>query len=90
MVPSAAEAGPGDTEGEAEVSARDRLTIALWDNYTDAQKDQFINDFAHELAEEQRAFAAQEDAHLKSTAATVYVQGIKDAADLIDPKEDDQ
>lgn len=44
---------------------------------------------AHRLAEKQRAFAAQEAAHLRSTSATVYVQGIRDAADLIDPEKEE-
>lgn len=48
--------------------------------------DALLRDHAHELAERQRGFAEQEDAHLRSTSATVYVQGIRDAADLIDPE----
>jgi hypothetical protein len=84
-----------------EVSARGKL----WDEVVYALKvsgalrreeisveaNKLIDAFAHELAEKQRAFAEQEDAHLRSTSATIYVQGIRDAADLIDPtKEGDR
>jgi hypothetical protein len=31
---------------------------ALWDNYTTAEKNEFIDAFAHELAEQQRAEGA--------------------------------
>lgn len=44
-------------------------------------------DYAARLARKIRAFAEQEDGHLGSTSATVYVQGIRDAASLIDPEE---
>lgn len=39
---------------------------------------------AQELAAVQREFADQEDAHLATTSASVYVQGIRDGADRID------
>lgn len=42
------------------MSARDALMSALWDNYTQAQKNEFIDAFAHELAEQQRAAAKTE------------------------------
>jgi hypothetical protein len=42
------------------VSARDALSNALWDNYTQAQKNAFIDAFAHELAEQQRVAAKKE------------------------------
>ena len=42
------------------MSARDALSNALWDNYTRAQKNEFIDAFAHELAEQQRARAQAE------------------------------
>lgn len=38
------------------MTARDNLFWALWDNYTKAQKNEFINAFAHELAQQIRAF----------------------------------
>lgn len=37
------------------MSARDALFWALWDNYTQAQKNEFIDAFAHELAEQIRS-----------------------------------
>jgi hypothetical protein len=40
---------------------------------------------AQELATLQREFADQEDGHLATTSASVYVHGIRDAADRIDP-----
>jgi len=43
-------------------------------------------EYATRMARRIRAFAEQEDGHLRSTSATVYVQGIRDAADLIDPE----
>ncbi|MFH9606816.1 hypothetical protein [Streptomyces sp. NPDC017448] len=56
-----------------------------------------MRDFVYELAQRQRDFADQEDAHLGSTAAAAYVQGIRDGyvqgirdgANLIDPKAGD-
>ncbi|MFJ6667451.1 hypothetical protein [Streptomyces sp. NPDC091383] len=44
---------------------------------------------AQELTAVQREFAEQEDAHLRTTSASVYVQGIRDAADRIDPAKGD-
>lgn len=38
-------------EGDAAVSAREALYWALWDNYTQAEKNTFIDAFARELAE---------------------------------------
>ena len=39
-----------------------------------------------EIVTETRAFADQEDAHLATTSASVYVQGIRDTADRIAEK----
>lgn len=58
------------------MSARDALMNALWDNYTVAQKDAFIDDFAHELAEQQRDERPQHNPDWTCWGA---------AADLIDP-----
>lgn len=41
---------------------------------------------AHELAERLHLFAEVEDGHLDTPAAALYVQGIQDAADHIDPE----
>lgn len=67
------------------MSARDALSNALWDNYTQAQKNEFIDAFAHELAEQIRAT-------VPPTAITTggpYTNGVAWAADLIDPMTKD-
>lgn len=67
---------PGD-----DTPARKALFEALWDNYTIAQKSRFINDFAHELAEQIRnseSLRNLTDDHMSDCNA---------AADLIDPEE---
>lgn len=61
------------------MSARDDLMGALWDNYTVAQKNAFIDAFAHELAEQQRDERPQHNPDWKCWG---------DAADLIDPLKD--
>lgn len=48
--------------------------------------DRLLGKHAHELAETIRAFADQENGRLRNTSASVYVQGIRDGANLIDPK----
>lgn len=68
------------------MSAREALYMALWDNYTPVEKNRLIGAFTRELAEKQRGFADQEDAHLTTVGASYYVQGVRDAADLIDPE----
>lgn len=80
-------------EGDATVSARDALSNALWDNYTQAQKNEFIDAFAHELAEQIRQDAASRWA---PNDKGVYAAGVEDAlegqtrgADLIDPAAKD-
>lgn len=80
-------------EGDATVSARDALSNALWDNYTQAQKNEFIDAFAHELAEQIRQDAASRWA---PNDKGVYAVGVEDAlegqnrgADLIDPAAKD-
>lgn len=40
------------------MTARDNLFWALWDNYTQAQKNEFIDAFTHELAEQLLGHAA--------------------------------
>lgn len=72
------------------MSARDTLSNALWDNYTQAQKNEFIDAFAHELAEQIRQDAASRWA---PNGTGVYAVGVEDAlegqirgADLIDPE----
>jgi hypothetical protein len=42
---------------------------------------------AHELAEKQRAFG---DQGLKGEVSKMYMAGINDAADLIDPEKEDR
>ncbi len=66
-------------EGDATVSARDALYWALWDNYTQAQKNEFIDAFTHELAEHIRDERPQ-----WGDAWRHYGE----AADLIDPVKD--
>ena len=66
-------------EGDAEVSARDALSNALWDNYTRAQKNAFIDAFAHELAEHLRDERPQHNPDWQCWG---------DAADRIDPVRD--
>lgn len=62
------------------MSARDALSNALWDNYTQAQKNAFIDAFAHELAERIRDERPQ-----WGDAWRRYGE----AADLIDPMTKD-
>lgn len=61
------------------MSARDALFWALWDNYTQAQKNEFIDALAHELAERLRDECPQHNPDWQSWG---------DAADLIDPLKD--
>jgi hypothetical protein len=65
------------------MSARDALFNALWDNYTQAQKNEFIDAFAHELAEQQRASGC--DDYCWGTDCCGQHGGV---ADLIDPPKD--
>lgn len=66
------------------MSARDALMSALWDNYTAAQKNEFIDAFAHELAERQRASGC--DDYCWGTRCECGQHG--GVADLIDPLKD--
>lgn len=66
-------------EGDATVSARDALANALWDNYTQAQKDEFIDAFAHELAEKIRKTV--DDVSGNDLMRTFF----RGAANVIDP-----
>jgi len=65
------------------MSARDALVRALWDNYTVAQKNEFIDaalaEHAHELAEQQRDERPQYNPDWQCWG---------DAADRIDPLKD--
>ncbi|MFI7293966.1 hypothetical protein [Streptomyces sp. NPDC050121] len=61
------------------MSAREALYWALWDNYTQAQKNEFIDAFVHELAEMQRDERPQHNPDWQAWG---------DAADLIDPLKD--
>jgi hypothetical protein len=70
-------------EGNATVSARDALMSALWDNYTVAQKNAFIDALVHELAEQQRASGCDE--YCRGTDCCSQHGGV---ADLIDPLKD--
>jgi hypothetical protein len=91
-VPLAARREAEVTDG---LSARGAMHSALWAwffslGFDSAKADEVakarIDDFAHALAEKQRRFAEQEDTHLRTTPASVYAQGIRDAAALIDPE----
>jgi hypothetical protein len=67
------------------MSARDALMGALWDNYTMAEKNAFIDAFAHELAEKQRAAAKSEfdrDVYIDELS----MQFTGKVIDLIDPE----
>lgn len=61
------------------MSARDALSRALWDNYTQDQKNEFIDAFAHELAERLRDERPQHNPDWKCWG---------DAADRIDLLKD--
>lgn len=73
------------------MSARDALVSALWDNYTAAQKNAFIDAFAHELAEKQRAEQARRETEQRSSFGHLdhecEMQGgaVRHMADFIDP-----
>ncbi|MFF5471058.1 hypothetical protein [Streptomyces achromogenes] len=73
------------TEGASE-SAREALIRSVYSKLSQNQMEKLVDAYAHELAEQQRTFADQEDAHLETTSAAVYVQGVRDGADLIDPE----
>jgi len=76
-------------EGDAAVSARDALMGALWDNYTRAEKNAFIDAFAHELAERQRAEAQKEferDVYIDELS----MRFVSTVIDGIDPLKDTQ
>lgn len=59
--------------------AREALFWALWDNYTVAQKNRFINDFARELAEQIRTSPRLRD------LTDDHMSDCNAAADEIDP-----
>lgn len=61
------------------MSARDALSSALWDNYTRAEKNEFIDAFAHELAEQIRQESSDQWERGNQDWDT------HDAADFIDP-----
>jgi hypothetical protein len=61
------------------MSARDALMRALWDNYTQAQKSEFIDAFVHELAERIRSEFSNDGPDGDQWRTPL------DAADLIDP-----
>jgi len=73
-------------EGDTAVSARDALMGALWDNYTAAEKNAFIDAYAHELAE--RVRDQRHDGHDQIKCVPCFIYG--HAADLIDPTKDTQ
>jgi hypothetical protein len=64
------------------MSARDALMGALWDNYTVAEKNAFIDAFAHELAEQIRAEFGGDGPDADRWRTPL------DAAYLIDPMKD--
>lgn len=73
------------------MSARDALSQALWDNYTQAQKNEFIDAFAHELAEKQRAEQARCEAEQRGRfghldhECEMQGEAVRHMADFIDP-----
>lgn len=48
--------------------------------------DDLLDEHEHDLAERQRRFAEQEAAQLTTPAGALYVLGIREAADRIDPE----
>lgn len=62
------------------MSARLALMAALWDNYTGDQKNEFVNDFAHELAEKIRNSERLRD------LTDDHMSDCNAAADEIDPE----
>lgn len=64
------------------MSAREALMSALWDNYTVAQKNAFIDAFAHELAEQIRSEFINDGPDRDQWRTPL------NAADLIDPQKD--
>lgn len=65
------------------MSAREALYWALWDNYTQAQKNEFIDAFAHELVEQQRAWLIAYVDELGEVPK--HQDDITEMIDLIDP-----
>lgn len=63
------------------MSARDALMSALWDNYRVAEKNAFIDAFAHELAEQIRSEFINDGPDGDQWRTPL------DAADLIDPQK---
>lgn len=61
------------------MSARDALYWALWDNYTQDQKNAYIDAFAHELAEQIRKTV--DDVNGNDLMRTFF----RGAANVIDP-----
>lgn len=70
--------------------ASGRLWMSLWDNYTDAEKKQLIEDFQSELAEKIRRKCRELYGSPVAHRPGMWADegyGLLDAADLIDPKE---
>lgn len=63
------------------MNARDALFNALWDNYTQAQKNEFIDAFARELAGQLRD--QRHDGHDQIKCVPCFIYG--HAAELIEP-----
>lgn len=80
MVQAVREAGTGDTEGEAEVNARDQLIVALGDKYPLSTRFVMVDAFAHDLANQIRDASAGADGDA--------LKAIHYAADEIDPAKE--
>lgn len=81
-----------DRPGHARLAPRLHVEVHMQMGPTGAAEmgaliDALLTQHAHELADQQRAFADQEDGQLTSLCAGIYVRGIRDGADHIDPKE---
>ncbi|MFG3660220.1 hypothetical protein [Streptomyces sp. NPDC047706] len=68
------------------ISAEDQIIHHLKDKVGLAKADELVTGLKEEIAASLREFADQEDAHLAKTSASVYVQGIRDAADRVTDK----
>lgn len=68
------------------ISAEDQIIHYLKDKVGLAKADELLSTLKREIAASLHEFAEQEDAHLATTSATVYVQGIRDAADRVTGK----
>ncbi|WP_446458675.1 hypothetical protein [Streptomyces rochei] len=68
------------------IRAEDQIIHYLKDKVGLAEADRLVAELKGQIAASLREFADQEDAHLATTSASVYVQGIRDAAARVTEK----